>query len=356
MDINKFKSSLQKSMPNIGIGLTDPLYWIDTGSFMLNKLLSDDFHKGIPYGKVSMFAGESGSGKSYIVSGNLVKHALDDGATVVLVDTENALDLSWLAALGVDASNPNLFKVTISMIDDLAKLLTTFMEQYKVSNEGKAPEKMEKVLFVIDSLGMLLTPTDVNQFEAGELKGDLGRKAKSLLALVRNIINVISPYPIAVCCTNHTYASQNMYDPDDKVSGGTGFVFAASQVVLMNKFKLKEDDNGNKTPDVVGIRARCKVIKTRYAKPFEHVELTIPYTTGMNPYSGLFEFFVSCGLYKRSGNSYEYINKVTGETTKRFRKDWTNDLYDLTMQQFESSDFDTGMTSPVTDDGEKDKK
>jgi hypothetical protein len=37
-----------------------------------------------------------------------------------------------------------------------------------------------KVMFVIDSLGMLLTPTDVNQFEAGEMKGDLGRKPKAL--------------------------------------------------------------------------------------------------------------------------------------------------------------------------------
>ncbi len=41
--------------------------------------------------------------------------------------------------------------------------------------EGERP----KVLFVIDSLGMLLTPTDVNQFEAGEMKGDMGRKPTS---------------------------------------------------------------------------------------------------------------------------------------------------------------------------------
>ena len=48
-----------------------------------------------------------------------------------------------------------------------------YKEQHADNKEG-AP----KVLFVIDSLGMLLTPTDVNQFEAGEMKGDLGRNQK----------------------------------------------------------------------------------------------------------------------------------------------------------------------------------
>ena len=46
-------------------------------------------------------------------------------------------------------------------------------------------------LFVIDSLGMLLTiPTDVDQFDKGDLKGDMGRKPKALTALVRNAVNM----------------------------------------------------------------------------------------------------------------------------------------------------------------------
>ena len=41
---------------------------------------------------------------------------------------------------------------------------------------------------------------------------------------------------------------------------------------------------------VHGIRAACKVMKTRYSKPFESVQVEIPYETGMSPYSGLSEF------------------------------------------------------------------
>ena len=53
----------------------------------------------------------------------------------------------------------------------------------------------------------------------------------------------------------------------------------------MRKLKLKTDANGVKTSQVHGIRAACKVVKTRYSKPFESVQVEIPYETGMSPYS-----------------------------------------------------------------------
>ena len=69
-----------------------------------------------------------------------------------------------------------LLKLSMSMIDDVAKTISTFMKDYKAMEAEERP----KVLFVIDSLGMLLTPTDVDQFEAGNMKGDMGRKPKAL--------------------------------------------------------------------------------------------------------------------------------------------------------------------------------
>ena len=127
---------------------------------------------------------------------------------------------------------------------------------------------MPKLVFVVDSLGMLLTPTDVAQFEKGDMKGDMGRKPKALAALVRNTVNQIAPFSnLALVATNHTYAPQDMFDPDDKISGGQGFIYASSIVVAMKKLKLKEDADGNKVSTVQGIRAACKVMKSRYSKP-----------------------------------------------------------------------------------------
>ena len=347
-DVSKFRKEITKSIDGLSIGFNDPTDWISTGNYALNYLISGDFNRGIPLGKVTVFAGDSGAGKSYICSGNIVKNAQEQGIFVVLIDSENALDEDWLKALGVDTSESKLLKLSMSMIDDVAKTISTFMSDYKALAEGERP----KVMFVIDSLGMLLTPTDVNQFDAGEMKGDLGRKPKALTALVRNCVNMFGNYNVGLVCTNHTYASQDMFDPDDKISGGQGFIYASSIVVAMKKMKLKEDEDGNKVSDVNGIRAGCKVMKTRYAKPFEGVQVKIPYTTGMSPYSGLVDLIEKKEMLKREGNSLVFTTSE-GEVIKKFRKAWEkNDdgCLDKVMADFGNQKAEVSTPEETTDE------
>jgi recombination protein RecA len=316
-DVSKFRKSITKSIEGLSVGFNDPTDWVSTNNFALNYLISGDFTRGIPLGKVTVFAGESGAGKSFICSGNLVANAQKQGIFPILIDTENALDEKWLHALGVDTADDKLLKLNMAMIDDVAKMISEFVTQYKAMPEDQRP----KVLFVLDSLGMLLTPTDVNQFNAGDMKGDMGRKPKALTALVRNCVNMFGDLNLGLVATNHTYASQDMFDPDDKISGGQGFIYASSIVVAMRKLKLKEDEDGNKISEVKGIRAACKIMKTRYAKPFESVQVKIPYETGMNPYSGLTDLIEAKGMLKKEGNSLVYTT-AEGEIIKKFRKGW----------------------------------
>ena len=353
-DVSKFRKSITKAVPGLSVGFNDPDTWISTGNYTLNKLISGDFEKGIPLGKVSVLAGESGAGKSYIAAGNIVKQAQDQNIFVVLIDTENALDETWLHALDVDTSPDKLLKLNLAMIDDVAKVMSDFMTDYKKEWADKEKDERPKVLFVIDSLGMMLTPTDVKQFEAGDMKGDLGRKPKALTSLVRNTVNMLGEYNVGLMATNHTYASQDMFDPDDKISGGQGFIYASSIVVAMRKLKLKVDADGNKTSQVHGIRAACKVMKTRYAKPFESVQVEIPYETGMSPYSGLVEFLEAKEVLKKSGNSLEYTSHVTGEVIKMFRKPWNankDGALDLIMSEWDDIAVDKA-NSPVIEDPE----
>ena len=333
-DLSKFRTGITKSISGISAGFHDPQDWISTGNHTLNYLISGDFNKGIPLGKVSVFAGESGSGKSFICAGNLVRNAQEQGCQVVVFDSENALDEEWLQALNVDTSPEKLLKISVSMIDDVAKAISEFMKDYKANYGDLEYEEMPKLLFVIDSLGMLLTPTDVDQFQKGDMKGDMGRKPKALTALVRNTVNQLAPYPVGLVATNHTYASQDMFDPDDKISGGQGFIYASSIVVAMKKLKLKEDADGNKTSTVQGIRAACKVMKSRYSKPFEGVQVKIPYETGMDPYSGMLEMLESKNIVEKVGNKLSYVSPVTGEEIKEFRKGWTGDKLQVIIDEW----------------------
>ena len=338
-DASKFRKSITKSVPGMSVGFRDPDTWVSTGNYCLNKLISNDFYKGVPLGKVTVFAGESGAGKSYVAAGNIVKHAQDQGIFVVLIDSENALDESWLHALQVDTTPEKLLKLNVAMIDDVAKIISDFMKGYKEDHADRPDEDRPKVLFVIDSLGMMMTPTDVDQFNKGDMKGDMGRKPKALASLVRNSVNMFGDYNVGLVATNHTYASQDMFDPDDKISGGQGFIYASSIVVAMRKLKLKVDADGNKTSQVHGIRAACKVMKTRYSKPFESVQVEIPYETGMSPYSGLVEFFEAKGLLVKQGNRLKYVTKK-GDEMIEFRKNWSDEKLDVVMSEWNDENLD----------------
>lgn len=337
LDLSKFRKDITKSIPGLSVGFRDPKVWISTGNYALNYAISSRFRDGgIPLGKVTVLGGQSGSGKSFLASGNIASNAQKKDVFVVLIDSENALDESWLKALNVDTHEDKLLKVNMAMIDDVARLISDFMKDYK-NQYGSVPEEQRpRVLFVIDSLGMLLTPTDVNQFEAGDLKGDMGRKPKALAALVRNCVNMFGEYDVGMVCTNHSYASQDMFNPDDVISGGQGQIFAASIVLATRKLKLKEDEQGNKTSDVKGIRAQCKVMKTRFNKPFEEVEIKIPYDRGMDPYSGLFDLFFKKELLIKEGNKYVYTS-LSGTQIKHFEKAWSRNEdggLDLIMDEF----------------------
>jgi hypothetical protein len=101
----------------------------------------------------------------------------------------------------------------------------------------------------------------------------------------------------------------------------------------MKKMKLKEDEDGNKISDVMGIRAGCKVMKTRYAKPFEGVQVKIPYETGMNPYSGLVDLFEKKGLLVKQGNRLKYVD-LTGNEHLDYRKQWDGPKLDMIMREY----------------------
>jgi hypothetical protein len=75
-------------------------------------------------------------------------------------------------------------------------------------------------------------------------------------------------------------------------------------------------------------------MKTRYAKPFESVQVKIPYETGMDPYSGLVDLFEAKGLLQKDGNRLKYTD-VNDVEHKEYRKAWTGEKLDMVMRELE---------------------
>jgi hypothetical protein len=88
-------------------------------------------------------------------------------------------------------------------------------------------------------------------------------------------------------------------------------------------------------------------MKTRYAKPFEGVQVKIPYSTGMSPYSGMVDLAEKKGLLKKEGNSLVYTT-LDGEIIKQFRKKWeANDdgCLDTIISEFGKQPVETAELS-----------
>jgi hypothetical protein len=82
--------------------------------------------------------------------------------------------------------------------------------------------------------------------------------------------------------------------------------YAASQIVLLSKLKLKEKDGKETT--TVGIRMKAEGYKTRFTLPFQVVTIEVPYETGMDPISGLKDTALEMGVVVKNGSYYRLAN------------------------------------------------
>lgn len=349
IDMSKLQKTLNKSVEGLTFGFKQPSVWLSTGCYALNWMLTKDFSKGLPLdGKINMFAGSSGAGKSYFCSANVVKDALKKGIQVLLFDTEDRLDEEWMSALGVNPHHELLTRIQTNSIESVMQIVSTVCKEYKSSNKDVPEEEQSGLLIIIDSLGALYPMDEMDRMDEGTLSMTDGmRRAGAITRMMNSILTNIAATKIGCLCTNHVYATTDQYS-DDVIPGGKKLIFLSTQIVQMDKFKLKAkdtesdlEDNDIKDSEVVGIRSKCKVYKSNWNKANTSIEVQIPYTTGMNPYSGLFDLFTTGikinkqPILVREGNSYVYSDFKTGEVKwKKFRKNITNEDYDGIMKDY----------------------
>ncbi|MFA5489238.1 MAG: hypothetical protein WC284_08470 [Candidimonas sp.] len=332
-DISKFRKGITKEIPGMRI-VNQKLRWVSIGNYALNWYVSGDFQRGFPLGQISMFAGQSGSGKSFMAA-SVIQQVMNEGGLVYIIDTENAMNFEWLEKTGVDTDSEFIIRDELNLVDDCIQHAIKFVDQYIESVKDTKEEDRIPLLVVIDSLGMLSSRTELDQALKGDLKGDMGRKPKALKAMVNVFMSKIRGYPISLLMTNHIYDNQDLFAHDPKISGGHGIEFASGLILLMQKLKLKEDEDGNKISDVVGIRSKVSVHKGRFNPlgVMKTLEMRIRFDGGLDPYSGLLELFEHLGVVEKDGNRLKYID-VEGVEHKYFRKQFTHEIFDKMMLEY----------------------
>lgn len=303
-----FLKDFEKDVAKIdGVGGSSkpPRHWYSIGNYVANRIISGSFYRGIPQGRITGLVGPSGAGKSFLLA-NLICSAQMQGAHIFALDSENALDDDYMTAVGVDVLNGYTYK-SVTTIPHVIKLVSGFVKMYEATY-GTMEDNPDQppVLIALDSLDMLATDTELEHFGKGNQTGDQGQRAKQLKAMLRQFVQAIKDLNIAIVVTGQVYAASQ----EQKLAGEGVWVvnqairYALSQIILVTKLKLKTGEGGS----INGVRMKVEGFKTRFTQPFQTVTIEVPYTTGMEPTSGLIESLEGMGVLKRGGSWYSTVD------------------------------------------------
>jgi RecA/RadA recombinase len=303
--------NIGKSIPIVIEKEVKEKVFISTGVYLVDAAMSGRLlNGGIATNRISVFAGESGAGKSFMCF-SCAKHAQKAGYSVIYIDTENAIDLEDLPKYGIDNSIDKFRLIRSNKVEDVNMLLTQLIDDLKA--QKLAGYELTKLMIVIDSLGQMASNKEKNDLLKGDLKQDM-TKAKALGSLFRSINTDLGYLDIPLLVANHTYLTLDLY-PKSVMKGGNGLLYSASVIGMMSKSMLKTGDEDDMDLGSSGISVLFKTQKSRLAKP-KKIRFDISFANGMNPYTGLDafcrdEYFEQIGIAKGKMN----VDKSTGEMT-----------------------------------------
>lgn len=318
-DFNKKLNKMESIVTDFG----PPKFWYSTGNLALNKVISGSFTKGIPQGRITCLAGPSGAGKSFILS-NIVKNAQAQGAFILMLDSEHALDVGYLKKIGVDVSDNKFLYAGVTTFSDVVKVVSEFITDYEKAYGRDNPDS-PPVVIALDSIDMLITDSENDHFQSGVQKGDQGQRAKQSKHMLRTLVSRIKRNPMSFLITHQVYPNADLMNGQGLWIVNNAIRYSASQIMLIVPAKLKEGG------DVVGVRMKVETYKSRFAQVGTKVEVEVPYSSGMNPYSGFLDMMEDMGVVSAAG-AWKSVTLPNGEVKKFQTKHLDKELVDLILQ------------------------
>jgi RecA/RadA recombinase len=276
-----------------GLDGSDVTGFIDTGSYVLNALLSGSIYGGLPNNKISCLAGDPATGKTFYALGIASQFLRDNPEGVVIYfDTEQAVTTDMFESRGIDTNR--IAVVPVATIEEFKT------QALKIVNDVlETPEDERKPMFmVLDSLGMLSTEKEMNDSAEGKNVRDM-TKAQQTKATFRVLTLKLGKANIPMLLTNHTYQVIGSYVPTKELGGGIGLKYAASTILTLSKSKDKTDEG------VVGNFIKCTNYKNRFVKENKQVETRLNYSSGLSRYYGLTDLAIKYEIFKKVSTRIE---------------------------------------------------
>lgn len=303
--------------------------YIDTGSYVLNALLSGSIYGGLASNKITALAGESATGKTFFTLG-IVKRFLDldDSAGVIYFESESALTRDMMEERGIDVTR--VVHQPVATVEEFRHQAIKILERHTQTPEADRPP----LLMCLDSLGMLSTEKETTDMSDGKNTRDMTR-AQVLKGAFRVLTLLMGKCNVPFIVTNHVYDQIGTMFPQKIMGGGTALQYAASSIVFLSKRKEKDGT------EVIGNIIHCKNQKSRLTKENLMVDVLLTYRKGLSRHYGLLELGEAAGIFTKVSTRYElpdgskqYGKTILGDPEKYFTKEILDQIDEYTKQEF----------------------
>lgn len=294
---------------------TDLSEWVSTGSSVLDLIISNRANGGLAAGRIIELSGDEGAGKSLICQ-HIVAETQKKGGIAVYIDTENAYNVEFSEAIGID--NKRMVYVSMNLVEDIFDTIEKIITKIRSTDTNKTKKF---VTIIIDSIA---GATDAKEDDADFTKAGYNTgKAIILSKAMRKITPLIAKEKILLVITNQLRSKLDaMAFADNKVTpGGMAIPFHASVRVRLQKAgQIKMTVNG--IEQVIGVKTLATIKKNRFGPPQRKCEFNIYFDSGIDNYGSWLIQLKNYDIVKSAGAWYSIENHL-GEPIKFQSKDWT---------------------------------
>ena len=268
---------------------------ISTGSLTLDIALGVG---GLPRGRIVEIYGPEAAGKSLIAQ-SVVSQVQKGGGVAAYIDVEHALDPSFAKKLGVDVDS-----LLVSQPDsgeqalDIAEMLI---------RSGTID------VVVIDSVAALVPQAEING-EIGDL--NIGLVARLMSQALRKLTATIASTNCVCIFINQLREKVGvMYGNPEVTTGGKALKFYSSVRLDVRKVDFIKEGT-----EVIGHRAKVKVVKNKVAPPFKQAEFDIFYSSGISQENEIIDVAVDKDIIRKSGAWFSYNGENIGQGKEKTKE------------------------------------
>lgn len=280
---------------------------VSSGSLAIDKALGIG---GYPRGRIVEIYGPESSGKTTVAL-HAVAEVQRQGGTAAYIDAENALDPQYAEALGVN-------------IDDL------LLSQPDSGEEGL---EIADALISSGAVDLVIVDSVAALVPRAEIDGDMGDthvglQARLMSQALRKLSGEINKTKTIAIFINQIREKVGvMFGNPETTTGGRALKFYST--IRMEIRRAEQIKNGT---DVIGNKAKVKIVKNKVAPPFKRCEVDIMYGEGISKTGELLDMAVENDLVDKSGAWYSYGNERIGqgrENAKKWLKEHPDSMNEL---------------------------